>query len=450
MEITASAPPTGGRRAPPPMHSPGMPVLGSTLAFFRNPLGVHLEAFRRHGPAYRIRVLGRTVTVLAGVEANRFIWENDALWDYGTASAIFRDNFDDTYLTQLDGERHAKKRRRMQAGFRPQALAALTPIMSEAQLNELKSVEGQTVDLRELCSRIIVCMSSRALLQVRLPEGLDRVIAVVEHNLLFGARLPRWMHAWWYGRRSYQEKRRELLGYIERMIDERAGRPGDGDDVLAITIRNHPSTEPPLTRQEIVFDAALLFLAGTNSTSSVIIWAILLVHSRPDWLAQLRTELRNWDPAAFRGMADYPLLKATILETERLRPSIPFARRASKSEFSFGGYDFAPGTTFLHATFVPHFQEQHYDKPLEFLPERFLENRNPQPRVHGLFGGGSHVCLGQPLARVQEPLVLANFIRYYDLVFPGPLPLAPRLSSVLTPAVDRLPVRIVRRREDAA
>jgi cytochrome P450 len=432
------------------MHSPGLPWLGSTRAFYFDPLGVHLEAHRRHGPVYRMRVLGRSVTFLTGVEANRFIWENDGLWDYGTASALFRDNFDETYLTQLDGEKHAKKRRRMQAGFKPQALVALTPRMSEAQLEALARIEGQTVDLRKLCNRLIAGMSSRALLQVRLPEGFENLIAAVEHHLLFGGRLPRWMHAWWYGRGSYRKNRASLLEYIGRVVDERTENPGTGDDVLSIAIRNHPADEPPLTRQEIVFDAALLFLAGTNSTSSVIIWALLLVHSRPEWLAELREELRAWDPARFRGMVEYPKLKATILEAERLRPSIPFARRASRSEFSFKGHDFPAGTSFLHATFVPHFLEEYYDRPHDFRPERFLPDRNPPPKVHGLFGGGSHVCLGQPLARVQEPLMLANFIRYYDLEFQEPLPLTPRLSSVLTPAVKRIPVRIVRRQADAA
>ena len=128
VSCVPSAFPASTRR--PPLYAPGLPGLGPARAFFRDPLGFHVDAYRRCGAIYRIRLFGRTTLVLAGIEANRFVWENDSLWDFGASGAIFRENFGPTYLTQLDGEAHAKKRRRMQSGFRPQALLALAPAMS--------------------------------------------------------------------------------------------------------------------------------------------------------------------------------------------------------------------------------------------------------------------------------------------------------------------------------
>jgi cytochrome P450 len=428
-----------------PIYAPGLRWLGPARAFFRDPLNFHVEAYRQCGPVYRITLLGRTTTVLAGLEANRFVWENDALWDFGVTGAIFRENFGNTYLTQLDGEAHAKKRRRMQAGFKPQALLALAPAMSETMMAELKDVSGRVVDLRLLCSRLIVCLSSRALLQVRLPEGLDARIAAFEHDLLFGGRLPSWLRHWWYRRKKYLRLKAELVGYIEHMLEAKRLNPPAVEDLISIMVRHHPAEEPPLTHDEIVTDAALLFLAGSNTTSSVVLWSLLFVYTRPDWLARLREELADWDPAHFTGMAAYPRLRATVLEAERLRPALPFAIRCSRREFAFQGYAFPAGSRILHATAVTHFLAEHYERPLEFLPERFLPDRSPPPKVHGTFGGGTHVCLGQPLARVQEPLMLANFVRHYDLEFARPPSLQPRLGAVVTPADAALPVRIVPR-----
>jgi len=383
--------------------------------------------------------------VLAGIEANRFVWENDSLWDFGASGAIFRENFGPTYLTQLDGEAHAKKRRRMQSGFRPQALLALAPAMSATMVEELAAVSGQSVDLRLLCSRLVVCLSSRALLQVRLPEGMDRRIAAFEHDLLFSGRLPAWLRPWWYGRKGYRRLKSELIAYIEAMLAEKRLQPPAVEDLISIMVRHHPPDEPPLTHDEIVTDTALLFLAGSNTTSSVVLWSLLFTYSRPDWLAQLREELSGWDPDNFTGMTAFPKLRATVLEAERLRPALPFAGRLARRDFAFGDFEFPAGSFFLHATAVPHFLDENYERPLEFLPERFLPDRNPPPKVHGTFGGGTHVCLGQPLARVQEPLMLANFLRHFDLEFAAPPSLQPRLGAVVTPALAAIPVRLVRK-----
>ncbi len=446
---SVSSPPVSptGRKVPrqPPVYSTGLPWLGPMRAFFGDPLRFHVEAYRQCGPVYRINLLGRATIVLAGLEANRFVWEDDSLWDFGATGAIFRENFGSTYLTQLDGEAHAKKRRRMQSGFKPQALLALAPAMTETMLAELAAVSGQMVDLRLLCSRLIVCLSSRALLQVSLPAGLDRRIAAFEHDLLFGGRLPAWIRRWWYGRKGYLQLKAELVGYIEQMLEEKRAHPPAVEDLISIMVRHHPADEPPLTHEEIVTDAALLFLAGSNTTSSVVLWSLLFTYSRPDWLAQLREELAGWDPARFTGMAAFPKLRATVLEAERLRPALPFAGRRARRDFAFGDFSFPAGTFVLHASTVTHFLDDYYERPFDFLPERFLPDRSPPPKVHGTFGGGSHVCLGQPLARVQEPLMLANFVRNFDLEFAHPPSLQPRLGAVVTPAATALPVRIVPR-----
>jgi cytochrome P450 len=447
--MSDTAAPAGQAIPAVPAFSPGLPWLGPMLAYVRDPLGFSVAGYRACGPVFRTRLFGRRVLVLAGIEANRLVWEQDQLWDFAVTGAIFRENFDATYLTQLDGPAHTRKRRRLQAGFKPQALLGLSPLMSAALVEELGAAENTIVDLRLFCSRLVVCMSSRALMHVRLPEGLDQRIAAFEHDLLFGGRLPPWLRKWWYGRRSYRRLKRELLAYIEQMLAEKKANPSPAEDIISIIAKSPAEGEPPPGRDEMVTDIALLLLAGSNTTSSVILWSLLFVFSRPDWLASLREELKDWDPAHFTGMADLPRLKATVLETERLRPALPFAVRSAREAFLFHGHAFPAGTFFLHAATTTHFLEEIYEKPLEFYPERFLPQGNPPAKAHATFGGGSHVCLGQPLARIQEPLMLATLIQSYDLVCPKPPSLRPRLAAVLTPADKAIPARLVRRVQPA-
>ena len=57
--------------ARPPLApgTPGLPVLGETLAVLRDPFGFVESRVRRHGPIFRTRLLGREAVVIAGPDA---------------------------------------------------------------------------------------------------------------------------------------------------------------------------------------------------------------------------------------------------------------------------------------------------------------------------------------------------------------------------------------------
>ena len=56
----------------------GLPVAGNALALLRDMRGFVTERYQELGPVYRIRVMNRRFTVLAGPEANRFVQRDGA------------------------------------------------------------------------------------------------------------------------------------------------------------------------------------------------------------------------------------------------------------------------------------------------------------------------------------------------------------------------------------
>lgn len=52
---------------------PGIPVIGNALAMAKDPAKFFVDCYRKHGPVFRIQILGNTYTVLAGAEAATFM-----------------------------------------------------------------------------------------------------------------------------------------------------------------------------------------------------------------------------------------------------------------------------------------------------------------------------------------------------------------------------------------
>jgi cytochrome P450 len=122
VHSTAAAP------AHPPKEPPlvrGLPLLGSTLDMIKDPARFFVKCYREYGPAYRVKILGQTYGVIAGVEAATFMgtkegkeclrsrefWEG-LLGEYGAKRA----------LVSEDGETHKQLRDVMRRGYSKESI----------------------------------------------------------------------------------------------------------------------------------------------------------------------------------------------------------------------------------------------------------------------------------------------------------------------------------------
>jgi cytochrome P450 len=426
-----------------PEYRVGDPLVGATLAVRRAPLTAMLAPYRRFGRVFRMRFFGREHVVIAGIDANEFAWSDADQWDWARSGAVFREQFGATYLTQLGGAAHSEKRKRLSPAFRTRALARLAPTMADVWLEELDRLDGEIVDLRQLCKRLVVRMAGRALLHVDLPPGTEDEIAALEHDLLAGAALGPLRGAW-FGRPSYRARKRRFVGLLETIVNERRN-DWSGDDMLSEILRYWPNGAAMPTPAELVSDMVLLMQAGSESTAHQILWGLLLLEHHPEWREQLRDSLGSWTPET-AAAPEHRELRATVLEVERYRPVIPHAVRVAARDLEFADTRIATGTSVYHPTALPHFLDEVYPNPMRFMPERFLANDACPRSAHATFGGGSHICLGQPLARVEEPIALAIVTSQFSLELQQPISLDVRLAGVVSPVERSIPVRIIRRR----
>jgi cytochrome P450 len=410
-----------------------------------DPLLAFEEAYRKLGPIFRCRLGGEEVVVMGGVKANEAVWGNNDYWDYYRTNAHFREQFNESYLNQLEGTAFYKKRRRTVQGFKPSVLLAQASGMSRVLFQEIDDLKGEPVEMRIFAMRLYVCMTARVLMQTDLPKGLDRTMAISNRDMLRADSLGKWRHLF-YLKPTRIWRRKKIFAFLGNVIDRRERNPVATDDILSLVLAAHPKDEPPIPRQELIYDLSQLIMGGSTTTSQVILWTLIFLDKNPEWLAELRQELASWDPNQFSGMANFPKLRATLLEIERLRPPGTMVRRYAARDFSFDGYNIPKGTKVAHLQTLCHYLPEFYDRPLEFRPQRFLENPALPPKnVHGLFGGGAHSCVGQPLVRVVAPLLVADIVTRYDVHFEVPLSLKLKVDVVITPREPKIMARFVLR-----
>ena len=170
-----------------------------------------------------------------------------------------------------------------------------------------------------------------------------------------------------------------------------------------------------------------VFLAGSESTSSSIEWAMTELLLNPEAMAKAKAELtRAIGPNRKLQESDIdnlPYLNAVVKETLRLHPAIPFlVPRKATNDTEFMGYLIPKGTQVLVNAWAIGRDPDVWDDPMCFKPERFLQLGNNDKRVdyrgqdfeYIPFGAGRRICAGLPLAHRLLHFVLGSLVQEFE------------------------------------
>jgi cytochrome P450 len=350
------------------------------------------------------------------------------------------------HVTALDGEHHRDKRTILKPAFDQAPAMRFLPEFHRLLGDELIKACNQRIELTKFWAKVITKINSQTVARAEIPDDVIERMAEWEYQMLRGLFLDD-------GRPSYIERERyralkaETFAWLGKIVDERLANPDLYDDNFAATLRARVAQEGGSPdRDRLVNDLYLVLLAGTDNTSGLINSALILIAAYPEWLRALREELDSWNGFDLRALAQMPRLKASILETQRIRPGIFALGKHAGEDFEFEGYRVPAGTDVLHVNTLGHFLEEVYEEPFRFKPERFLEQDKFAPKTFGLFGGGPHVCLGRNHSLMQTPLAVAQAIRNYNVVFEEPPEKRVRVGYAGSRVHQELWVRLVPRR----
>ena len=412
---------------------PGLPLLGSALAISRGVPAFLTKMYRAYGPIFRIRMVGREFTVMAGVDANLFMAKDgDAHLSSRDAWADFVGEYGATVsVMKEDGELHARLRKLMKRGYSRSAIAPHLDRIVAIARDELRAwPEGKAVSVTDAMKPIITEQLGQVLAG-RSPrahlDDLRRFLGSALAMFVARSRPPVMRHL-----PGYRRARARVMALGREVLESHRtkGPPANPeardliDDLLAAV-----AEEPTLLAPEDLLHATLgPFIAGLDTVASASSFLLYALAAHPEVMARARAEADALFAAtAGRAIAldDLKLLKtltAAAMESLRMYPIAPAAVRTAASDFSFGGHRVARGTNLLIATSVTHFLEELHPAPHAFDIDRYAPPRN-EHRIAGAyapFGAGAHICLGAGLAESQLVLTVATLLHEAELTLDPP------------------------------
>lgn len=164
-----------------------------------------------------------------------------------------------------------------------------------------------------------------------------------------------------------------------------------------------------------------LLLAGTDTSSVTLEWAMANLLNHPHILKKARVELD--EHVGQQNLIDepdlpkLPYLKCIISETLRLYPAAPMlVPHFSSDDCTVGGYDVPRHTMLLVNAWAIHRDPELWEDSESFKPERFEIGDEDHDKVHKLvpFGIGRRACPGSGLAQRVVGLALGSLIQCFE------------------------------------
>lgn len=169
------------------------------------------------------------------------------------------------------------------------------------------------------------------------------------------------------------------------------------------------------------------FAAGTDTPSIAAEWAMSELLHHPEIMKKAQAELDvivGCDCQVHElDLPKLSYIQAIVKESLRLHPPVPMlAPHMSMTATKALGYDIPANSWLIVNVWAIGRDESIWKKPLEFIPERFLEGNNPQASVdlqgrhYELlpFGSGRRACPGMALGTTLVQMCIASLLHAFD------------------------------------
>ncbi|TBU28072.1 cytochrome P450 [Dichomitus squalens] len=184
------------------------------------------------------------------------------------------------------------------------------------------------------------------------------------------------------------------------------------------------SGQTPEEEDIIMSAAGSLFSAGTDTITTAVLTAILLLTRHPEVQARAYEEIKTVVGTdrlpEMHDRASLPYIDCVIQEIHRFNPAIPLVTHANSEEDEYLGYRIPKKTWIMANVWAMLHDANDYHDPEEFNPDRFLPGgtgpaRDPRTLIYGF---GRRLCPGMHLANAYLFLVVARTIAIFELLPP--------------------------------
>ncbi|XP_057429234.1 11-oxo-beta-amyrin 30-oxidase-like [Lotus japonicus] len=358
-------------------------------------------------------------------------------------------------LVEYEGEKWAKHRKIITPAFHTDKLKIMLPAFLKSshdmisKWKEMLSLDGSCeIDVWPFLQNLTCDAISRTAFGSNYAEGTKMFGLLKKQGYLLMT--ARRLQA--STKRRMKEIDRDIHDSLEGIIKKREQAMKNGvatnDDLLGLLLEsNHienqglgNSKNGGMTNQEVIEECKIFYIAGQETTSTLLVWTMVLLARYPEWQERARQEVLQvfgTQNPNFDGLSHLKIVTMILYEVLRLYPPVIYFIRTVQKDLKLGNLLLPAGTRIsLPILLMHHDSEIWGDDVKEFKPERFSEGiaKATKGQVSYFpFGWGPRICIGQNFALLEAKIVLSLLLQNFSFELSAAYAHVPTTSVTLQP-----------------
>ncbi|KAK4641409.1 hypothetical protein QC761_502130 [Podospora bellae-mahoneyi] len=431
-----------------------LPVVGNHYELYPDPLGNFDRLFSRYGPMIKTVNMGTTTYHTNDPEISRHILLEGEFFTKATSNPshplYYLSEQNALFTCDTASPAFAISHKFVPPALSPRAIAHHAPLIRAAARDIFPVLdELSTKDLAFNVYQYMFKMGGQVIWRVVAGQDLQHFKAVNTPPALPIRLFGQYLHLMkkvslrpaWYGRLPFGDAARlravrdELWAEIARALRECASPDGETlslsdptASLKATCIADYLSLVRDdkgqgLPEEVLLANTVAVLGAGFTTSASLLSWSLYALVKYPGNQERLLQELvdhgadseKDWTYDQLHAMK---FLDSFIKETQRLHsPSFQTTRNAKKDLILPGGYFIPEGSVVTTCFPSLHKNPAHWDNPLKFDPDRWLEQgfaaQAARKGLYTPFAAGKRGCVGFNLALAEVKMVLAELVYNY-------------------------------------
>ncbi|CAL65159.1 cytochrome P450 [Christiangramia forsetii] len=394
----------------------------------KNPLPFHHQNFTEKGDTFRLNI-GFKKSVIFSRDAGFLeyaLQKNQRNYIKSEIQTKDLAKYVGKGLLTSDGEHWKKQRKLIQPAFHKKQLANLLGSIKEAINTEYDKIQtDKEIDifpiLNDLAFQTVVkSLFSSAANQEEI-NRLQYITESAQKMLVKELRQP--YLGWWFKASgkidSYLKLTAEARTILKRIVHERRESNTRYDDLLDMLLDAKYDDGNFMDEEQLIDEILILFTAGHETTSNALTFISQLLALNPQWQDRILGEIQNLNTETDDLMGFVTQAKVTqqvIEEGMRLYPPAYFIDRVNVEQDEFGGMLLEPGENLLFSVHEIHRHPNLWEKPEEFLPERFEDGGKKYSSQYFPFGAGPRKCIGNNFAMFEMIIAVSELVSRFKII----------------------------------